>query len=175
MPSAWEKIDLEGSGLQSANLRLVRRLKKRVTAYMLWVLFPVGAHRIYLADWPRALVYVALSSAAVGLHLSAARWFALVPAAIAGACALYDLIWIDRRVTWLNKQARMGEYLRAGSAPPPGFRGRYTDDAGLDEYIRTKEAETGGHVQPVLSAKTPNRAPSFAEQEKMLRELAKRK
>jgi len=176
MARAWEKLDLEGSGLQSANRRLVRRLKRRITAYFLWVLFPVGGHRIYLEDVPRALIYTGLSAATVVLYWAFAHWFALAPAVIAVAWALCDLVWIDRRITRLNKHIRMGEYLRPGSTPPPGFRGRYTDDLDLAEYTRGKERERGGHPAAAAAATAAGkRAPSFAEQERMLRELTKPK
>ncbi len=175
MPSAWEKLDLEGSGLQSANRRLKQRLKRRVTAYILWILFPLGAHRFYLGDWSRALLYMALSTSAVIVHRSLHNWLTLIPVVIAGIWAAYDLVWIDRRVTGLNKQARMAEYLHHGNAPPPGFRGHYTDDADLNDYVRSKEAERGGHSPTAAAEESAKRAPSFAEQEKLLRELTRRK
>ena len=57
--------------------------------------------------------------------------------------------------------------------PTKGFRGRYTDDS-LDDYVKLKEQERGGHVlpgkDPALNSRS--RAPSFAEQEAMLKELA---
>ena len=43
-------MDLAGGGLQSANLRLARLLKRRRIAYALLILFPLGAHRLYLED-----------------------------------------------------------------------------------------------------------------------------
>ncbi len=175
MTHAWEKLDLEGSGLQNANRRLIKRMKKRVTAYLLWFLFPVGAHRIYLEDKIPALAYAGLSALAAVLYLSHAGRFAWVPAVIAIGWALYDLVWIDRRITRLNKQIRMAEYLRPGAGAPSGFPGHYTDDAGLGEYIGEKERERGGHVHAPQSASRPGkRAPSFAEQERMLRELTRK-
>ena len=41
MSEAWKHLDLEGEGLQSANLRLVRLMKKRSRAYALLALFPL--------------------------------------------------------------------------------------------------------------------------------------
>ncbi len=176
MMQAWEKLDFEAGGLQSANLRLVRQLKRRNIAYFLWFLFPVGGHRIYLNDLPRALVYTGLTTAAVVLYLSLANWWALVPVVIAAAWALYDLVWIDRRVTQINKQIRLAEYLRPGNQPPAGFRGRYTDDTST--AMATDAEESRRNDSPVGTSTTTHgtkRIPSFAEQERMLRELTKPK
>lgn len=183
MAKAWEKIDLEGAGLQAMNQRLVQRLKRRPTAYALWLAFPLGAHRFYLESRPAGLAYLALSALAMIGWLAPfdTRW-AVVPLAAAAMFALYDLFWIERRVVALNKQLRMAAYLGGGAAPPPGYRGRYTEDeataAGeLADYVREKERERAGH-QPVDAAGETGRrqkAPSFAEQEAMLRELAKRR
>ncbi len=175
MTRAWEKLDLEGSGLQGANRRLVRRLKKPITAYLLWFLFPLGAHRIYLEKKIPALAYAGLSALSAVLYLSHAGWIAVAPAVIAIGWALYDLVWIDRRITRLNKQIRMAEYLRPAGGAPAGFQGHYTDDTGLAGYIQEKERERGGHAQaPQPTARPGKRAPSFAEQEKMLRELTRK-
>ena len=61
MDKAWKNLDLEGQGLQSANLRLVRLLKKRKVAYMWLLLFPTGMHRAYLADAHGAWIYRVIS------------------------------------------------------------------------------------------------------------------
>lgn len=181
MGKAWEKIDLEGGGLQAVNQQLVRRLKRRTTAYALWLGFPVGAHRLYLDSRPGSLAYTALTALAVIAWIAPVDplWVWLPLAGEAGF-AVFDLFWIERRIVALNKQIRMAAYLGGGAAPPPEYRGRYTEEAAanpeLDEYVHAKEQERGGH-QPVNEVKEPSRkkAPSFAEQEAMLRELAKRK
>lgn len=179
MAKAWEKIDLEGAGLQSVNQQLVHRLKRRARAYALWLLFPLGAHRLYLQSRPFAVLYTALTALTIILWMAAPdpRW-GLLPLAAAGLLALYDLWWIDGRITALNKQLRMELYLGAGAAAPPGYRGRYVDEpdeSPLEEYRREKEQERAGH-QPVSGTATPSRkAPSFSEQEAMLRDLAKRR
>ena len=175
MKRAWESLDLEGGGLQSANRRLVRRLKRRNIAYMLWFLFPLGGHRLYLDDLPGALGYTGLSAAAIILYLSLGNGLLLVPVAIAIAWALYDLVWIDRRLTRINKQIRVAEYLRSDNRPPAGFRGRYTDDAGTAATTTEeppRDGTPGGATADPLARK---RIPSFAEQERILRELAKSK
>lgn len=145
---AWERMDLGGGGLQEANIRLARRLKKARTAYLCWLLFPLGAHALYLDRPWRALLYAALSASAAALYAATADPpLATLPLVAGGGLALYDLLWIRRRLVALNKQIRMQVYLSQTPAAPAGYRGRDTE-------------ETAG-------------APSFAEQERMLRELAR--
>lgn len=176
MAKAWKVLDLEGGGLQTANLILARRLKKASWAYFLWLFFPLGAHCLYLDAPRRAVLYWALTLLPLlAAFLTATAWVLALAVPVL-ALALYDLRWIDRRRVELNKQIRMQVYLRQSGGPPSGFRGRYTDDADLKGYLAEKEKERGGH-QPV-SPQTPGsakRALSFAEQEAMLRELAKKK
>jgi len=159
MSDAWKKLDFGGGGLQSANLRLAALLKRRRTAWLLLCAFPLGLHHDYLAD-PRG----AWSIRAVTLLAAGALWYDIVAAAIALAAvllawALIDTQWIEPRLTKLNRQLRMQVYLGRGGGAPAGFRGRYTDD----EPARDQPAHRTG------------RAPSFAEQERLLRELARRK
>lgn len=175
MSRAWQKFDFEGGGLQSANLALVRALKKRYLAYILWVFFPVGAHAAYLRAPRRALAYVLLSLLVV------AAWAWLPIAAfwvlLGGLCvlALYDLRWIDRRLIALNKEIRMHIYLGQTRGAPRDFKGHYTDENDLKDYTRLKEQERAGHTRPTDTARPTARAASFAQQEALLRELAKKK
>lgn len=175
---AWKKIDLEGAGLQALNLYLARRMKRRGTAYLLWLLFPLGAHRFYLEERLGAAAYLGATLLALLLWAILSTPFAVVPLLLALGFALHDLVWIDRRVTAFNKRIRMELYLTTGAVPPAGYRGKYVDDGYLDDYIRIKESEKAG-VQPARPhAPVPlqNRhVPSLAEQEAMLRELAKAK
>ncbi len=178
MKKAWKTIDLEGGGLQTVNQRLSTALKRRSLAYAGWLLFPLGIHRHYLDAHGSALLYPVLTA------LCATAWFllhspwALLPGLAAAALALYDLFWIDRRLTRLNKAIRMRLYLGAGAAAPAGYRGRYTEDGELDDYLREKEKERAGilPVEPDAGAERARRkVPSFAEQEAMLRELARQR
>jgi len=119
MSKAWKHLDLEGGGLQQANLKLARTLRKRKVAYSLLLLFPAGAHRWYLREPVGAAAYLALSAAT-------AFWW---PAAVALiAFAAFDAWWIDRRVTSLNKRLRMQAYLRDAPGPPKGFPDRFAKD-----------------------------------------------
>lgn len=178
MAKAWKVLDLEGGGLQTANLILARRMKKASWAYFLWLFFPLGLHCLYLASPRRAAIYWTLSLLPViAAYFTATSLAAALALPVVGL-ALYDLYWIDRRRVQLNKQIRLDVYLRKGHAPPPGYRGRYTDDdADMSGYLAEKEKERGGHQPPSMQP-TPDarkRAPSFAQQEAMLRELAKKK
>lgn len=181
MSEAWKKLDLAGEGLQTVNARLTRAMKRHGVAYGLCVLFPLGAHRFYLHSPLGAAAYLALSAAAIGVALTVGWSWALIPVTLSLTYLAADLIWIDRRVVAYNKALRMQSYLRPGNQPPQHYRGRYTDDSELDEYLQEKAGERAGH-QPV-DMETLEREgyggkkhiPSFAEQEAMLRELAKAK
>ena len=111
MSDAWKRLDLSGGGLQEANLRLAAALRKRRTAYLLWLAFPLGAHRAYLHDRIGAWSFRLGSAAALGLLLIDLRAAAAAALAIF-AVALYDLARMDARVTRLNKAIRMQVYLR---------------------------------------------------------------
>lgn len=141
--------DLGGGGLQAANIRLAQALKRKSRAYGLLAAFPLGLHRAYLDDARGAWAYRLATVAAAGAALLDWRAGAALALLVAVA-AVYDLYWIDRRVVALNKAIRRRIYLSQGAAPPPGYRGRE------------------------FGERTPaGRAPSFAEQERLLRALAK--
>lgn len=149
MSGGWQGRDLGGGGLQAANLALAHRQKRRARAYACLALAPLGVHRAYL-DSPRgawAWRIAAAAAAAMAWWDPAAGWAAVGALLIA---LVADAIWIDRRVTALNKRLRREVYLGHGATPPQGYRGR------------DPEAGTG-------------RVASFAEQERLLRELARRK
>ncbi|MCX7893306.1 MAG: hypothetical protein N2544_13190 [Burkholderiales bacterium] len=153
MSEGWKRLDLAGGGLQSANLRLARELKRRRRAYALWLAFPLGLHHDYLGNAAGGWLFRGLSLAAVVLAF--VSWPAAIAAAIVLlALAVHDLVWIDRRVVALNKAIRQRVFLSGGAAPPEGYRGRDPD------------AEASGAPRP------GSRALSFAEQERLLRELA---
>lgn len=182
MSEAWKKIDLEGSGLQAANMKLAKLLKRRGLAYSLLALFPLGLHRDYLASSAGAWTYRAGSVLAVAALLIGLPWLAAALAIALSAFAVYDIRWIDNRIAALNKKARV-EVLKTTATPPPvGYKGRYTDATPndpdhLEDYVKIKEQERGGHTPFDKTAPSgqPKRAPSFAEQEAMLREMFKSK
>jgi hypothetical protein len=158
MSEAWKRLDLAGGGLQAANLRLAKRLKRRGRAYALWALFPLGLHHAYLENPAGAWLYRGLT--ALAMVLAFFDWRA---AAAAGVVMLplagYDLVWIDRRVVALNKKIRRDVYLSTNASPPDSYAGRFPG-----------EADGSTPATPGRG----RRAPSFAEQEKLLRELAGR-
>lgn len=178
MAEAWKHLDLEGQGLQTANLELIKLMKKRSAAYGRLLFFPLGLHRTYLEDTRGAWLYRLVTLAVIGLAFlpHPYAYASLALAAALAAFALYDIRWIEDRVAALNKKLRMQVYFKQGAAAPKGYRGRYTDD-GLEDYLKTKEQERAGHIPVGTStASGPGpRAPSFAEQEAMLKELAKSK
>lgn len=172
MSKAWTELNLEGGGLQSANLRLAALLRKRGTAYALLALFPLGMHRHYLRDRRGAWLYRGGSLLALAAYLLGQPAISVVPLAALAAGALYDLFRIDDAVARINKQLRMQIYLSQTSGAPQGFKGHYGDDT-LDEYLKIKDREHAGQApQPAPGRRQTSRVPSFAEQEKLLRELA---
>ena len=153
MSGAWRKRDLAGGGLQEANRDLARTLRLRRTAYLLWLAFPAGAHRFYLGASRGGAAYVAASALLAAFLTAGWTPAALVTCAVMGAAAVFDLWWIDRRVTEVNKRLRMQAYLRPVPGAPPGFKGRLTD---------------------LADAPAP-RPPSFREQEQLLTEIERAK
>lgn len=174
MSEAWKKFDLEGDGLQSANLALSRVLKKRSTAFALLAAFPLGLHRDYLGSPGGAWAYRAGTFVAVASLFTPYPALAVAVALVALLGAARDIRWIDDRVAALNKAARKRLTLRKNLSPPPGYRGREFDDD-IETYVRGKERERAGHaVQP--DSDTPaGRMPSFSQQEALLKELARAK
>lgn len=177
MSDAWKNLDLEGEGLQAANLKLVQRMKKRKQAYTLLAIFPLGWHRDYLEDLRGGWLYRIASVATLAALYMGYNWPALALALVIIGFALYDIRWIEDRVAAINKALRIQAYkTKPAIQMPKDFRGRYTDES-LEDYIKLKEQERGGHVlpgkDPALNSRS--RAPSFAEQEAMLNALAKSK
>lgn len=170
MAAGWKRIDLAGGGLQSANLRLAAVLRRRRVAYGCLVLFPLGLHRSYLGDRRGAWIYRLATLAAAGLFLAGLATAAALIAGVLALLALLDIRWIERRIVAVNKQARMDAWFGQGNDPPPGYRGRFTEDA-LEEYLEEKEAEISGTRPRRVGSGRPA---SLAEQERQLAERARR-
>lgn len=180
MSEAWKGLNLGGEGLQTLNLRLNREMKRRVPAYGLALAFPLGLHRLYLSSPGGALLYWTLTVSTLAAWLWLGPAWAAAPAVAELALLAFDLLWIDRRVVAYNKALRMRQFLRPGARPPKDYRGRYTDEDELAGYLREKEGERAGHQPVDLHAAERGQGsgkhiPSFAEQEAMLRELARSK
>ncbi|MFA5170516.1 MAG: hypothetical protein WC426_03040 [Sulfuriferula sp.] len=177
MSNAWKKLNLEGEGLQTTNLKLVEQMKQRKLAYKLLAIFPLGLHRDYLDEIRGAWVYRLATITIIALVILGHSMIGLALFAAIAAFAVYDIRWIEDRIAAINKALRIQAYKnKPATQMPKNYRGRYTDE-GLDEYLQVKEQERGGHVapgkDPALNSRS--RAPSFAEQEAMLNAMAKSK
>jgi TM2 domain-containing membrane protein YozV len=155
MTPKWRKLDLEGGGLQAANLRLARTLRRRAVAWALLAVFPLGLHRWYLGQRRSAALFPLLTATC-----GAAIWFAQTPFAMAallalGALLVRDMLTLEQRITAVNKKLRMAAYLGQDAAAPPGYRGRFEP------------------APP--EAPAPRRLPTLAEQEALLRDIARRR
>jgi len=172
MAKVWKKWDLGGGGLQSANIALLRYRKRPGPAYALWLLFPLGAHALYLNAYARAAIYMVATVIAAIVAWSGYPIAGLALIGCVALFALYDLVWIDRRITELNKALRIAVSLQAGGGAPRTFTGRY-QDPDLDTYLKEKEQERAGHtpLTPPVRATGRSRSASFAEQEAQLRAL----
>lgn len=176
MSDAWKKLDLDGQGLQTVNLIMAKQQRHHKTAYLLWLLFPIGAHRVYLKSSALGLVYTALT--ALGIIFSISDSAGLPFFALEVAFALFDLWWIDKRVLDLNKSLRMHLLMQKGMQTPEDYRGRYVDETHLvDEYSNLKASEKVSDKRAFSQpTELPGKhIPSFAEQEKLLNELVKHK
>jgi hypothetical protein len=172
MSEAWKQFDLEGGGLQSANLRLAALLRKRRTAFTLLALFPLGLHRDYLRDRRGAWLYRSAALLGAGAYLAGQPLISLTLIAMLAACAAYEAFRIDDTVAQINKKLRMQIYLSQAPGTPRGFKGHYTDD-GPDGFAQSREraASTRATQAPTIRPRDA-RVASFTEQEKLLRELA---
>ena len=175
MTNAWKQWDFAGSGLQSINLELTKRLRQRPLAYGLWVLFPLGLHAFYLRERGLGLLYLATSAVLIALTALAPWPYAAGLSAIMITGALIDAATLDRRLTAYNKALRAALLLSPKAAPPPGYRGRYTDeDRDISDYVAIKDQEQAGHSLKTLPTLNTKRGKSFQEQEAALREYAER-
>lgn len=157
MTAKWRELDLQGGGLQAANLRLARALRRRNVAWSLLLVFPLGAHRWYLGERRSAMLFPLLAAVAIACALAGWTAAALGTLLPLGILLVHDVLTLERRLADANKRLRMAHYLGQGAAAPPGYRGRF-----------------GAETEPADST-APQRVPSFAEQEALLREIARRR
>jgi hypothetical protein len=159
MGETWKERDLGGGGLQQANLRLARLLRRRAVVCALLAAFPLGLHRDYLRDRRGAWLFrLGTVACLVAVAANALVFAGLIALGIIAAAAI-DLARIDALVAAVNKRLRMEVYLGTTAGAPPGFRGHYTDDA--PAATARNEAPEG------------ERPASFAEQEELLRQIAR--
>jgi TM2 domain-containing membrane protein YozV len=175
MTNAWKQWDFAGAGLQTVNLELTKRLRKRSLAYGLWILFPLGLHAFYLRERGRGLLYLAGSGVLIAAAALAPWPYTAGLGAIAVVAALIDVATLDRRLTAHNKALRVALLLSPKATPPPGYRGRYTDeDRDMSEYLAIKDQEQAGHPLKTPPSSGAKRGKSFQEQEAALRAFAER-
>lgn len=175
MSHAWKQWDFAGSGLQTVNLELTKRLRQRPFAYGLWVLFPLGLHAFYLRERGLGFLYLAASAVLIALTALAPWPYAAGLGAAMAVGALLDVASLDRRLTAYNKALRVALLLSPKATPPPGYRGRYTDeDRDISDYLAIKDQEQAGHSLKAPPPEAPKRGQSFQEQEAALREFAER-
>lgn len=129
MEPGWRRIDLDGGGLQSANLVLARRLRRRPVAWALLTLFPLGLHRDYLGDARGAWAYRTASAVVAALWVATGAWSVAAAGLTLLACgAAHDAWRMEDRIAAANKALRMQVWLGHGARPPEGFRGRTSAD-----------------------------------------------
>lgn len=124
---AWKKLDLGGGGLQSANLRIAARLRKRGIALALHLLFPLGIHRDYLLDRRGAWLFRAALLAALAFWYSGHVKIAAITAGAILAAGVYDLCTFERRCAAANKQIRKEIFFSQTSGAPADYKGRRFD------------------------------------------------
>jgi hypothetical protein len=164
MSEAWKALDLEGGGLQQANLRLARMLRRRGVTYALLAAFPLGLHRDYLQDRRGAWLYRLGTAAAIVVTLVGGILPGGVIALALAIAAIFDLARVDATVANVNKRLRMQVFLKQTPGAPAGFRGHYTD-APIEACSDGEDALPNSAARP----------PSFAEQEEALRRIAARR
>lgn len=176
MPTGWKRLDLKGGGLQDANLRLAKALRRRPTAWLLLAGAPLGLHRLYLGDRRGALGCLALTLASVLVGWAVGAFALLLPLALMAV----EAFRLESLIARANRRIRMALFLRRDAAPPPGYRGRSfgaAEDAreAMEDYLREKDRETPGHQPPGDTPGPGRRQLSFAEQERLLKEMARRR
>ena len=184
MPKAWEKLDLQGAGVQSLQIRLQKLQKKSLYGYLYWGLFPVGAHRFYL-EQPWAWVFPLISVAILVLAFLGLTWEAVGLVVVLCAVALWDLSRIGLWISAYNKELRKASWFAQQTpAAPANYQGRADSSEKsvqwqreLQDYTQAKESERAGHPATNTPAKKGfapgQRRLSFAEQERLLAEMAK--
>ncbi len=184
MPKAWEKLDLQGAGVQSLQIRLQKLQKKSLRSYLYWCLFPVGAHRFYL-EQPWAWAFPLASAGVIMLAFLGLIWGAIGLAVVLCAVALRDLSRVSLWISANNKELRKASWFAQQTpAAPPNHQGRV--DTGeqlaqwqreLQDYTQAKEGERIGHLAtnaPTQKGFAPGqRRLSFAEQERLLAAMTK--
>ena len=173
MSEYWKTQDLEGNGLQTINQQFSRLKRNTKTAYLLSTLFPLGAHQFYLKTPSAAYIFISLTAITI-----ITAFYSITIAAIFFLAELIllirDIINMDSRVVQFNKQLKMNLSLQSNTAPPPNYRGRYTKETPIEDYMKIKDTEITAFEKKTGSTEN-TRVYSFAEQEALLKEMSKNK
>jgi len=176
MSEYWKHQNLDGNGLQTINQQYSRLQKNIRTAYFLCALFPLGVHQFYLKSAGRGTLFLGLSVITIILFAipSISPIFAsslfLAEIALLGI----DILKMDDQVIHFNKNLKMRLSLQTNTSPPEDFRGRYRDETPIDDYVSIKNNEITA-FETKKNGAGKSRIFSFAEQEKLIKEMHQKK
>ena len=128
MSDAWKKLDLGGGGLQSANLRIAARLRKRSVALTLHALFPLGVHRDYLLDRRGAWLFRAATGITLVAWYASYSGMAAIGAVVIFVMGIRDLCTFEQRYAEVNKRIRKEIFFSQTPGAPADFKGRQFGD-----------------------------------------------
>jgi len=174
MSDYWKYQDLQGDGLQTINQQYSRLKLDAGRAYLYCLLFPIGAHQFYLRQSNRVLLYIFLSTSALTCYflIPLVMWLLVL---IEIVILVFDIKNIETLVANHNKQLKMNLSLQSDAAPPQDYKGRYTEEeAPIDDYLEIKNKEITAFEKKKDPVKK-SRVYSFSEQEKMLKQMKKKK
>ena len=173
MSDYWKTQDLDGDGLQTINQHYSRLRRESKTAYFLCILFPIGAHQFYLKAHKKGYTYLTLTVASL-IALAFSSIAALIIFLTEIIMLVIDAIQLEDRVNRYNKNLKMNLSLQTNTAPAKDYRGRYTDDSPVEDYEKIKSNEITA-FETKKNNDNKSKVYSFAEQEKLLREMSKEK
>jgi len=173
MSEYWKTQDLDGDGLQTINQYYSRLKRESKTAYFLCTLFPIGAHQFYLKAHKKGYAYLALTIVSL-IALTFSNIVALIIFLIEIVILTIDTIQLEDKVNRYNKNLKMNLSLQTNNAPAKDYRGRYTDDSPVEDYEKIKSNEITA-FETKKNNDNKSKIYSFAEQERMLREMNENK
>ncbi|MDH3326025.1 MAG: TM2 domain-containing protein [Gammaproteobacteria bacterium] len=173
MSEYWKHQDLAGNGLQTINQQYSRLKRNTSTAFLLCALFPLGAHQFYLKAFNRGILFFFLTTSTIIAFLFSPIIAGLLLLAEI-VLLIIDIINMENQIVQFNKNLKMSLSLQSDITPPKDFRGRYTNDTPVDDYINIKNNEiTAFETKKNQSGKS--RVYSFSEQETLLKEMSNKK
>ena len=155
MKKTWQEHDLEGSGLQSINLNYLKYKKDTQKAYLLTAIFPLGIHQFYLGQAKKGSLYIILTLLLLAFA-NVSPFISAIIGFIEVMMMFKDIKGMEETVSTYNKELKMKLSLQQDQKTPEDFKGKYTDNDNNESSTQQK----------ILS---------FAEQEALLKELARQK